>query len=152
MRHLTLLLLIALASPAVLASAPDDHAATLRHIKEVLWPQAYREQDVALLDRLLADEFQMIDASGAWFTKADELAWVAEHATNHDRFRYTIRRLDVFANGTAVVSGEGLVHGQNDEGAWRMTYQSSNVLILRDGRWQAIASHVSGIDREPATD
>jgi hypothetical protein len=27
--------------------------------------------------------------------------------------------------------------------------QSTNVLIKRDGRWQAVASHVSGIERSP---
>jgi hypothetical protein len=39
----------------------------------VEWPRAYREQDVALLDRILADEFQMIDADGNWSTKAEEI-------------------------------------------------------------------------------
>jgi hypothetical protein len=36
----------------------------------------------------------------------------------------------------AIVDGTGLADGY--------TYRSSNVLIKADGRWQAVASHVSG--------
>ena len=49
---------------------------TLRHVKTVLWNQAYRTQDVELLDRLLHDGFQMIDADGNRTTKQDELAYI----------------------------------------------------------------------------
>ena len=53
MRNLFVLLaVLCLSLPAsVLADDYDE----LRHIKTVLWPQAYRTQDVELLDRILAD-------------------------------------------------------------------------------------------------
>ncbi|MBK6830395.1 MAG: hypothetical protein IPG92_06430 [Flavobacteriales bacterium] len=50
----------------------EDHEA-LRYLKEVEWSTAYREQDTVLLDRILHGDFQMIDAEGNTFTKADEL-------------------------------------------------------------------------------
>ncbi len=133
-------------SATTLGDTPDD-AAELTHLKQVLWPKAYREQDVALLDRILADEFQMIDGSGRWSTKHDELQWIAQHRPAYDSLNFEIRRLDVFENGTAVVAGTGIIRGTDDEGPYVAEYQSSNILIRRDGVWKAIASHVSGYRR-----
>jgi ketosteroid isomerase-like protein len=55
------------------------------------------------------------------------------------------RRLEIFENGTAVVSGTGRMEGEDENGPYKITYQSSNVLIKRQGQWKAIASHVSGV-------
>ena len=147
------LALVALLIPAMTfgASPGRDDETELRRIKTEEWPRIYREQDVAALDRLLAAEFQMLDAEGTVSTKAGELAWVRDNRPGYERFRFEIDRLDVFENGTAVVSGRGIVEGRDAEGrATTTTYASSNVLIKREGRWQAVASHVSGVRREPA--
>jgi predicted TIM-barrel fold metal-dependent hydrolase len=143
-----LLLLTSLApglSAPTLAADPVSDEAELREIKEVLWPRAYREGDTALLDRLLADEFRLIDPDGGWSDKATELARVAERRWVNRAFRFEIRRLEVFENGTAVVAGRGVVIGPESDPNGGYQYQSSNVLIRRAGRWQAIASHVSGV-------
>lgn len=134
----------ALAAPLLGAISPSDEA-ELREIKEVLWPRAYREGDVALLDRLLADEFRLIDAEGGWSDKATELAFVARKRWINRSFRFEIKRLEVFENGTAIVAGRGVAIGPESDPDGGYQYQSSNVLIRRDGRWQAIASHVSGV-------
>ena len=118
-----------------------DDTLNLRYLKEVEWPKAYSEQDTILLDRILHNDFKMIDASGGWYDKKDELDWIKEHAMEHDSFRYEIKRLDIFSNGTAVVAGTG--HIIND--STHSTYESSNVLIKNKGKWRAILSHVSGI-------
>lgn len=122
---------------------------TLRHLKEVLWPKAYAEQDGKLLDAILADEFQMVDADGNWSSKREELDYISKNKPSHDSFVFTIKRLEVFENGTAIVAGEGTIKGKDKDGPYVMTYQSSNVLIKRGGQWKAIASHVSGIKRAP---
>ena len=119
----------------------------LRELKEVLWPKAYREQDPALLAQILADEFESIDAEGSRSTKAEELDYVRKNKPSYDSFRFVIRRLQIFENRTAVVSGTGFIETKAKEGkkGSKTEYQSSNVFIERDGRWQAISSHVSGI-------
>jgi predicted TIM-barrel fold metal-dependent hydrolase len=127
------------------AATPASDEAELREIKEVLWPRAYREGDVALLDRLLAEEFRLIDPNGEWSDKATELAHVARSKWVNRSFRFEIRRLEVFENGTAVVAGRGVAIGPESDPDGGYQYQSSNVLIRRAGRWQAIASHVSGV-------
>lgn len=118
----------------------------LRYLKEVEWPKAYRTQDTVLLDRILADEFQMIDAQGNWYTKKDELAYIKTHKPNYESFRFEIKRLEVFENNTAVISGIGHIKGSDKEGAYQTTYHSSNILIKRGAIWKAINSHVSGIN------
>ena len=137
----TLVMLFCFASAAM--AATDDEA-ELRHIKTELWPQAYREQDVALLDRLLDDSFQLIDAEGNLSTKQGELDYLAKNRWDPGEFEYRIERLDVYDNGVAIVAGEGV--------ATNYSYRSSNVLIKRDGRWRAVSSHVSGVKSRTAGD
>lgn len=122
----------------------DDHE-KLTQLKEVLWPKAYREQDTVLLDQILANEFQLIDAEGNWFNKQDELDYIKKNKPSYDSFRFEIKRLDIFENGTAIVAGTGHIEGSDENGPYKMIYQSSNVLIKRAGAWKAISSHVSGI-------
>lgn len=145
MKSLIALLISCLTITTALAQSPDEQA--LRNLKEVLWPKAYREQDTLLLDRILADEFQMIDAEGNWSTKSGELAYIKVNKPSYESFRYEIKRLEVFENNTAVVAGIGYVEGKNEEGGYLITYHSSNILIKRGSLWKAISSHVSGVKR-----
>ena len=124
----------------------------LIHLKKVQWPQAYREQDTVLLNSLLAKEFQMIDAKGNWSNKAQEMDYITKNKPWYNKFNFEIKRLDLFENGTAVVAGTGYMEGTDEEGAFMITYQSSNILIKRAGQWKAISSHVSGINKEAITD
>ena len=94
-----LIVLIAFGLCGAQAASPADDQAALRQIKEVEWPKAYREQDTELLDRLLAEEFQVIDADGAWSSKAAELDYIRAHPeiwevilTGGDPFMLSARR------------------------------------------------------------
>lgn len=122
----------------------EQDEATLRNLKQVQWPKAYREQDTVLLDRILADEFQMIDSDGIPSTKKEQLAYIKSHKPGYISFEFKIERLDLFENNTAVVSGTGTIRAKDKKGLYDVVYQSSNVLIKRSGEWRAISSHTSG--------
>ena len=139
--------LIAL-SPVPLGAEATSDAKILREIKEVLWPRAYAQQDVALLDSLLAEEFQMVDAEGNWSTKADELEWIRSNPPSYESLVFHIKRLDIFENDSAIVAGTGVITGSDERGPYTVEYQSTNVLIKRDGAWKAVASHVSGVQKK----
>ncbi|MBK8950663.1 MAG: hypothetical protein IPM68_17945 [Flavobacteriales bacterium] len=62
-----------------------------------------------------------------------------------DSFRYEIKRLQQWPNGTAIVTGVGHMLTDTSE----TTYWSSNVFIRTDGHWRAISSHVSGVNEVP---
>lgn len=114
---------------------------TLKYLKEVEWPKAYREQDTVLLDRILGEDFKMIDQIGNWYSKKDELDWIKKNGTKHDSFYYEIKRLEILENGTAIICGTGHIFNDSTESV----YQSSNVLVKRDTLWKAVLSHVSGV-------
>jgi ketosteroid isomerase-like protein len=143
-RTLALALCGALALGTAAAADRSADEAALREIKEVLWPRAYFEQDTELLGRLLAPEFQMVDGDGNWTTRADELDWVSKNKPGYDSLTFELKRLEVFENGTAIAAGTGTIRGTDKDGPYVAQYQSTNVLIKRDGAWRAIASHVSG--------
>ena len=117
-------------------ASPSDEE-VLRHFKTVLWPRAYRTQDVELLDSLLHDSFEVIDADGKRSSKQQELDFIRDNKWDPGEFEYRIERLDIYDGSVAIISGTGI--------AETYTYTSSNVLIKEDGRWRAIASHVSGV-------
>lgn len=136
-KQLVVLLLALILGGSVYAEADlDDDYKTLRHIKTVLWQKAYREQDVALLDQILHDQFQMLDGDGNRSTKAKELEYIANNQWDPGTFEYHIERLEIFQGRFAVIDGTG--------DAENYTYKSSNFLVKEDGQWKAIASHVSG--------
>ena len=140
-------ILVLAAVPAAAQTAAAGRArdsAALVTLKERDWPRAYRTQDAALLDRILADEFQVIRDDGERSTKRDELEYVRTTPPAYDSLVFRIERLDILENGTAIVAGTGLVHARRDGRPVRTEYKSTNVLIRRAGRWQAVASHTSG--------
>jgi hypothetical protein len=123
----------------------DDYD-VLHNLKTVLWPKAYGEQDTVLLSQILHEKFQLIDDEGSKFSKADEMEYVSKYGPSYSSFEFEVKRLDIFDNGTAMVSGEGTMKGIDMNGqAYVTTYQSSNSLIKENGQWKAINSHVSGV-------
>ena len=125
--------------------ARQSEAELLRRIKTIDWPKAYREQDVGLLDKILAEEFERIGDDGRRSSKRDEMEYVRKNRPSYSAFSFEITRLEVFENGTAIVSGVGDVRGRDAKGSYTTRYSSSNVFIKRGGEWKAVASHVSGI-------
>lgn len=144
-----MLCLISCTAVSSAQTSESQDAKTLRYMKEVEWPKAYREQDTKLLGRILADEFQMITNTGEWSNKTKELDYIRSNKPSYTAFRFEIKRLDIFENGTAVVAGTGHIDSRDKDGVYKMEYQSSNVLIKRGGIWKAIMSHVSGVKRLP---
>ncbi len=45
------------------------------------------------------------------------------------------------------MAGQGVITGTDENVGYKITYQSSNVLLKHDGKWRAVASHVSGVKR-----
>jgi hypothetical protein len=96
------------------------------------------------LENILADEFKMIGSDGEYSTKKEQIQYIKTHKPNYISFKFEIKRLEIFENGTAIVSGTGTIHRKDDKGEYDLIYQSSNVLIKRNNEWKAISSHTSG--------
>ena len=79
--------------------------------------------------------------------KKDEVAYIKQNKPEYDSFKYHVERLDIFDNKSAIVSGTGMIQGADSEGNYITTYRSSNIFVKRNGTWQAISSHVSGLNK-----
>lgn len=126
----------------------ENDREALKELMTLSWPKAYADQDTALLDQLLHEKFQLVDDQGETFGKKDELTYVKKYGPSYDSFVFEITRLDLFDNGTAVVTGMGTLTGSDADGNYVTTYRSSNVLVKEEGRWQSINNHVSGVKEE----
>jgi len=47
-------------------SISEEDKEALRYLKEAVWPEADREQDTILLNRILGEDFQMLEANENW--------------------------------------------------------------------------------------
>lgn len=142
MKKILLFCFIVLCSNISVAQEQNSDEQQLRHLKKVLWPKAYRENDPKLLGRILHESFQFVQNSGEVDNKQDSLDYVADkdNKWQNKQFDYQIERLEIFKGAFAVISGTG--RGETFAGK-KYEYKSSNHLIKKDGRWQAVSSHVS---------
>ena len=81
-----------------------------------------------------------------WITsnKKGQINYISTHKPDYVSFTFAIKRLEIFENNTAIVSGTGTIRRKDTDGMYDLVYQSSNVLIKRGNEWKAIASHTSG--------
>lgn len=111
---------------------------------EYEWGDAFERRDMATLDRLMADEYILTDPLGNVRSKAESLAALK---TNEIHFESTKSdNVNVVINGdTAVVTGRSTFKGRYK--GWPMggQYQYTDVLVKREGRWQAVSSHITAL-------
>ncbi len=146
--HVTTFFLVISCGPQGQGDSPTISAAdveTLRNIKMELWAKAYEEQDTTLLGQLLHDKYQLIDDTGEVYSKNDEMTYVSQYGPTYESFVYEIDQIEVFPNGTAVVTGRGAMRGTDDEGNYLTTYKESNSFVKEGDAWRAINTHVSGV-------
>ena len=103
------------------------------------WGMAYQKHDVAVLQRVLADEYFGTDANGTVYRKKDEVALVksgqVEFISNEMLSPMEVKTY----GGTAVLHSHSRFHatvkGEDYAGEFRATI----VLVKRGGRWQAVS-------------
>jgi RNA polymerase sigma factor (sigma-70 family) len=102
------------------------------------WVDAIPRRDAAVVNRILADDFEGVDTAGNLFTKASYLPDLRNGAFGVQTIELDEIKTRLFGE-TAVVTSRIKIAGHPTRG--RMT----NVYIKRQGRWQCVASHASGI-------
>ncbi|MEP1094885.1 MAG: nuclear transport factor 2 family protein [Cyclobacteriaceae bacterium] len=125
-------------------SSDQDYKA-LTDLKIVSFAKAYEEQDTVLLDKILHEKYQLVDDGGEVYSKASEMDYVSKYGPSYDSFMYTIQKLEIFENGTAMMFGIGSIAGSDTQGSYSQTYKSTDVFLKEGGRWKAITTHVSGV-------
>jgi ketosteroid isomerase-like protein len=106
--------------------------------------EAISRRDVAALDRLLADDFQVTNPLGQVLTKHEALAaltspdYQLESLSNDD---IAVRVFGDMAVATAVGTARGRYQGRETSGRFRYL----RVWVKRQGRWQAVAAQSTNL-------
>ena len=138
----------ALCGVVVVTSMVADAGAQARRVQsdqEILiqleheWDSAFERKDVRFIANVLADEFVATYADGSRGDKAKELALVAEFNQQIDSSSLDEFAVKIYGN-TAVVWFSKRMTGPVKGRQTTITYRYVDVFVLRDLRWQCVAS------------
>ena len=137
------LLLLASLVPAISASgaqskpALSDQQVLIKLERD--WDAAFHRKDVAFIDSVLAEEFVSTYGDGSRGDRAKELKLAAEFNQQVDSSTLDEFVVKVYGD-TAVVWFTQHMVGPSKGQRLEVTYRYIDVFVLRDGRWQCIAS------------
>jgi hypothetical protein len=98
--------------------------------------------DGAELKRLLADDYTLLNSSGATETKAELIADYTAPGYKLDPFVVREQIEKVWADG-AVMGGVATLRGVDGGKRFEATLRFADIWAKRHGRWQVIYTHVS---------
>ena len=115
---------------------------------EIEWGEAFERRDMATLDRVMADEYVVTDPLGNVRSKAESLAAIESSEVHFEST--TSDNVHVRINGdTAIVTGRSSFKGRYKGWSMAGKYQYTDVLVMRDGDWRAVSSHITAIAAVP---
>ena len=126
------LLALLLASPAMAAPRGDAAAARATILERC---DAALRDDVATLDRLLADDLDYCTFRGDCETKAQYIGEVKSGRLKYVSIQPTVDRVKLYAD-TATVTGRATVTAIRDGVEHTIHISWAGVLAWRDARWQ----------------
>jgi hypothetical protein len=108
--------------------------------------QAVAKNDTFTVDKFIADDWIGIDFEGKSVTKAEEMAYMKSGASTTQSYETGPMKVRVLGS-TAVVTGsdtEKSTYKGNDSSG---KYVWTDVWVMRDGRWQAVASQTVKVSK-----
>ena len=150
---IVLLLLVAVESPAFSQTGGGQSNRVGKAEQAVLklldnWMDALKGNDVAALERILADDFMIVGSDGSIRSKDQELAPIKSGDIKFESFTVEGVKVHVYGD-TAVVTGVG---------TYKVTFKGRtasarerffDVYQKRKGRWQVIASRQTEGEKVP---
>jgi hypothetical protein len=133
-----------------LMAVPTVWAQDVKSDQEVLielereWDAAFHSQNAAFIENVLADEFVATYGDGTRGDKAKELALAREFDQQVDSSHLDDFMVKVYRD-TAIVWFTQYLVGPVKGKPTEVQYQYMDVWVIRDGRWQAVASQSTRI-------
>ena len=106
------------------------------------WLEAVRTKDATALERILADDYLYTDAFGGRSNKADDLRRARTPGDGLTRFKTANVQARVYGD-VAVLTGELLMEAFHQGKPFGTEVVFTDTLARIDGRWRAVAAHVS---------
>lgn len=124
---------------AAAARPPDAESEAYMRKAEADWAQLFVQNDPALLQRVLADDFTGFFSNGSLHNKAETIASdTPDPAFKTARLDYVHYR----HFGDTVVA-QGQESAQRKDGGPDLVLIWTDVWLWRGGKWQVVASHVA---------
>ena len=144
MKYRTLLLGVlvsgwALTTPAMAQNRPVRSDQQILIQLERDWDEAFRAKDIEFLENVLADEFVATYGDGSLGNKARELQLAKEFNKQVDSSTQDEFVVKIYGD-TAIVWFRQTLTGPSKGQRLEVTYRYIDVFVMRDGRWQCVAS------------
>lgn len=133
---------------------PVDTASIEAEVKKLEsdWSAAAKAKDVEAVKRILADDIVLTYPDGSTGTKNDEVQLVETGAITSDSWELFDTKVTVLDADAAFMTGRAVVkNGKLKDQKSQQTidisgeYRFLDVFAKRNGRWQAVASHVTKV-------
>jgi uncharacterized protein (TIGR02246 family) len=139
----------AAASPTASAaeSSADVEKALAQMERE--WMEAMQKKDTAALERIMADDYTLVDADGKTLTKAASIAEIKAGEYKIESFTLDPVKVRVFGDVAVATAGDtekSMQRGKDISGR----YVWMDVYVKRNGRWQAVAGQVARVQQPKA--
>ena len=113
------------------------------------WAEATKTKNPALVRDMLADDAMLVYPDGTTATKADEIKTIEAGALTTESFEMVDPKVTVLNADTAYITGRSILKNAtykdpNQKRAMNISgeYRFLDVYARRNGKWQAVASHV----------
>jgi uncharacterized protein (TIGR02246 family) len=111
--------------------------------------EAYQKKDTAAMERILADDFMLVDGDGKTINKATAIAEVKSGEYKIESFTLDPVKVRVFGDVAVATTGDtekSTYKGKDSSGR----YVWMSVYAKRNGRWQAVATQVARVQQPKA--
>lgn len=138
-RAALLILALSLAVPAAAQTrrAQSDQDVLMKLERD--WDAAFHHKDVAFIESVLAKEFVAVYAEGQRADRAKELQLAADFNQQIDSSSLDDFDVKIYGD-SAVVMFKQTLTGPSKGQTLTLTFRYIDVFVLRDGRWQCVAS------------
>ena len=138
----TLVLAILCSAAAAAAQTSERRAQSDQDVLMKLerdWDFAYHHKDIKFIENVLAQEFIATYAEGQRADRAKELQLAEDFNQQIDSSVLDEFNIKIYGN-TAVVMFTQKLTGPSKGQALTLTFRYIDVFVMRDGRWQCVAS------------
>jgi ketosteroid isomerase-like protein len=138
------------ALPLALTQTPSsaDNKTAEQEVRQMIeqYKTALTKKDTAALERIWADDYTFINASGAVLTKAERLANLKSGATNLGTIEMDPDiKIRVYGGDVAVAINRVTLKGQYSGKATSGQFQSSIVFAKTPSGWQLVCNQITPV-------
>lgn len=137
--------ILSLVATLLAVTAPSAQTGTVKSDQQILvqleqdWDAAFRRKDLRFIENILADEFVATYSDGSRGDRAKELALAADFNLQIDSSTLDEFIVRIYGDTAVVWMSQHLV-GPSQGRQLEVTFHYVDVFIMRDGRWQCVAS------------